>query len=167
MAQLNYDTSTVTPDQGRMLWQPGRYAVEIIKAEVMPTKSGLGEYVLAELRTEDGRPYYARYNVAHESAEAERIGRQQFAALHHAAGMPVLRDTDQLIGRKVVIEIGLKKRKDTGEDENVIRGVFPAGTSTTLPFAAMLAPSAAMLAQQAKPTASGAPVPPWAAGRAA
>lgn len=156
MAQLNYDTSTITPDEGRSLWNPGRYAVEIIKADVLPTRSGLGEYVSVELRTEEGRAYYARYNVQNESAEAERIGRQQFAALHHAAGLPVLRDTDQLIGRKVVIELGVKKRKDNNEEENVIRGHYPAGT-----------PVAAAPVAKPLPAAGNAPVPPWASGKAA
>lgn len=165
MAQLDYDTSTVSPYQGRSVWNPGRYAFEIVKADKKPTKSGSGEFVAVEFRDENGRRYWSNYNVKNESAECENIGRQQFAALHHAAGMPVLRDTNQLIGRRVVLEIGVRKRRDTGEDENVVRGHFPAGTPTTPPSAAMLAPSAAMLAPQA--TASGAPVPPWAAGRAA
>jgi hypothetical protein len=155
MARLNYDTSTVSPDQGRSLWAPGRYAFEIIRADVKITKSGNGEFVAVEFRDEESKPYWANYNVQNESADAERIGRSQFAALHHAAGLPKLEDTDQLIGRRVVLEIGVKKRKDTGEDENVVRGYLPAGT-TTAPMS------------QARPATGSAPVPPWAAkGKAA
>jgi hypothetical protein len=151
--RLNYDTSAVAPDTGRTLWAPDRYPVEITGCDVKPTKAGDGEYIEVEFSTYEGRRYVHRYNVANPNQDAERIGRSQFSALHHAAGVPALTDTDQLIGRKVVLDMGIKKNK-AGEDENTIRGYIPANGATSAPKP-----------QHTKPGAASAP--PWASGKAA
>lgn len=127
--KIGYNTAEVQPQAtGSFLWQPGTYLVEVEDAEVRDTKSGSGQYIRVVFAEVDGRrKYYNNYNVHNANPKTESIAREQFAALHHAMGLPKVDDTDELIGRRVKLVIGVRKNSSTGEDENVVRAYEPAG----------------------------------------
>lgn len=159
MPQIGFDPSTVEPSAPMGVFPPGKYPVEIASADVKPTKAGDGEYAEIAFSVLDGplknRKHFERYNISNPSAEAERIARENFAALCIAANSPRIKDTDELVGRTLVLDLGLTKRKDNGEDQNRIRGYYPLGTQTAAEPASTKAPAA------------GTAAPPWAAGKKA
>lgn len=159
MPQIGFDPSTVEPSAPMGVIPAGKHPVQIEGADVKPTKAGDGEYAEIVFVVLDGvaknRKHWERYNISNPSGEAERIARENFAALCIAANSPRIKDTDELVGRTLVIDLGITKRKDTGEEQNRIRGYYPSGTQT----AAEPTPAKA-------PAAAGA-APPWAAGKKA
>lgn len=157
MAQLNFAADEQQPMAPLGAWIPGKHRVMIDAADVKPTKNGDGEYVEVVFQAvggdNDGRKHWERYNISNPNQDAEKIAKAAFASLCLAIGVPRLTDTDQLIGRKCVLETAIGKRKDTGEDQTRIRGYYE-GSAAAAPAAAR------------KPAASGGAMP-WQRGKAA
>ena len=61
-----------------------------------------------------GRKLFGWFTLQHESAEAERIGRNDFYSLKLAICDPTLTDTDALIGENFVARVGSVKDKRDG-----------------------------------------------------
>lgn len=105
----------------------GWYTATITETDVKDTKDGRGKYVKVRCDvtgpTHQGRVVFGNLNIQNPSAEAERIGRQQFGDLLRSLGMDRIQDTDQLVGGNVQVKVGIRKDK-TGqyEDQNDIRG---------------------------------------------
>lgn len=151
MAQMSFNAETVAPQQSFKPLPAGVYSVVAIDSEVKPTKSGGGQVAQFTMQVVEGehtgRKVFARFNIANQNPEAERIGQSQFSAFCHAAGVLQVSDTAQLHGRPVRAKV--KIRKDpTGqyEDSNEVNG-FEAGTGTTPP--AFTSPVAAPAAASA------------------
>lgn len=156
MPQIGFDPSTVEPSAPMGLLPKGKHPVQVEATDVKLTKAGDGEYAEITFVVIDGpaknRKYWERYNISNPSAEAERIARENFAALCVAAGSPRIKDTDELVGKTLVLDIGISKRKDNGEDQNRTLGYYPSGTAT-VPAAAVPKAAPAAATQKA----------PWAA----
>ena len=155
MAQMNFDASTVAPQQAFKVLPAGVYSVVATESEVKPTKNGTGQVAQFTMQVVEGehtgRKIFARFNIANQNPEAERIGQSQFSAFCHAAGVLQVSDTAQLHGRPVRAKV--KIRKDPSgqyEESNEVSG-FEAGTT---------GPSApAIQSPVAAPAA--AATPPW------
>ncbi len=133
MAQMNFDASTVAPQQAFEVLPAGVYSVVATDSEVKPTKNGSGQVAQFTMQVVEGvhtgRKIFARFNIANQNPEAERIGQSQFSAFCHAAGVLQVNDTAQLHGRPVRAKV--KIRKDPSgqyEDSNEVSG-FEAGTT--------------------------------------
>ena len=142
------------PEQEFQPIPDGWYQTEIKKAELKPTKDGTGEYINVQYSVlgpaHAGRVVFGMINVRNKNPEAETIGLRQLKELRAACGLAVLRDTDELVGRNVEINVKTQKSEEYG-DRNTVAKIRSAGGSSPMP----------------KPGASATPAPggstpPWA-----
>ena len=159
MANLNFDTSGIEPQQPFSALPPGRYNAAIEDSEIKTTKAGTGEYLQLTFGVLDGahagRKVWARLNIRNPNKTAEEIAARELASVCLAVGLTRVNDSSELHNRPLMIDVGIEKNPQTGEDTNRIRGYFAAGASLPPPAAA-------------KPVATPAkPAAPWAKGRAA
>lgn len=153
MAQMNFNAETVAPQQSFKVLPAGVYSVVATDSEVKPTKNGTGQVAQFTMQVVEGehtgRKIFARFNIANQNPEAERIGQSQFSAFCHAAGVLQVSDTAQLHGRPVRAKV--KIRKDASgqyEDSNEISGFEMGTTGPTAPAiqSPVAAPAAAATA---------------------
>lgn len=150
-----FDSSAVEPREdftGELL-PAGTYVVEILDAEIKAAKSGNGTLLKIDHQVIDPEKYAKRrlwkqINIQHTNAQAEQIGRSELSGLCRAIGVPVLDESDDLIGKVVKVKVGIRKGKDGYADQNEIRSYESALTAPT-----PKAPPA---------TVNSRPAPPWA-----
>lgn len=166
MSAINFNAAEVAPQQSFKVLPAGVYSVVATESEVKPTKNLTGQVAQFTMQVVEGehtgRKIFARFNIANQNPEAERIGQSQFSAFCHAAGVLQVSDTAQLHGRPVRAKV--KIRKDpTGqyEDSNEVNG-FEAtgGPSPAAPGFAAAAPAGFQAPQASAPAGA---VPPWKA----
>jgi len=162
MAQLPQSFSAAELPQSDRNYDPipeGWYDVEIKGAELRTTKAGNGQYIAVRYDvtgpTHAGRVVYGNLNVSNPNPKAEEIGRQQMGELMRSIGLPVLQDTDQLVGGRLSIKVSIRKSEQYG-DSNDVKG-FKALVGGAAP--AVAAPSAPAPQPAAAPAGS---APPWA-----
>jgi len=162
MAQLPQSFSAAELPQSDRNYDPipeGWYDVEIKGAELRTTKAGNGQYIAVRYDvtgpTHAGRVVYGNLNVSNPNPKAEEIGRQQMGELMRSIGLPVLQDTDQLVGGRLSIKVSIRKSEQYG-DSNDVKG-FKALAGGAAP--AVAAPSAPAPQSAAAPAGS---APPWA-----
>jgi len=149
MANLNgFDASTVEPTTEFDPVPAGKYLAVITASEMKETKSGNGSYLELQFQIIEGeyanRNVWARLNLSNPNAQAVQIARAQLSAICRAVGVITPNDSVELHNLPLVIDVRCKKREDTGEIVNEIKG-----------FSKKEAPSA-----PARPAASS--TPPWA-----
>lgn len=165
MAQLNFDASSVAPQQAFQVLPAGVYATMIVESEIKPTKNGTGQMAVFTLQVVDGehrgRKLFARINVRNQSPEAERIGQAQLSSLCHAAGVLQIVDTAQLHNRTVRAKVKVR-RDQTGqyEDQNEVTAFEAIGSQAApMPMVTGAPPAAAPSAPVTQPAAVS--TPPW------
>jgi hypothetical protein len=114
----------------------GEYPVEIERAEVKQTKAGTGSYISVMYRVigedRNNACIFGNLNIRNPNPKAEEIGRQQLGSLMRAIGVTRLQDTDEMIGRQLVVKINIKKDEEHG-DRNEIKSWKPYGQSSAMP----------------------------------
>lgn len=156
-----FDANAVPPDAGRD-FEPlpaGAYEVEISNADVKDTKNGNGCYLALELTvvgpTNAGRKVWANITLKNSNAQAEQIGAGQLSALCHAAGIPVLKDSDQLFQKIVRVRLKVTPAKDGFQAKNDVTAYEAVGAQQPGPTASRPAANAPA------PAASAAKKAPW------
>ncbi len=150
MAHLNgFDATQVEPNAGFDPIPAGKYLAAITESEMKPTKNGSGSYLQLTLTVLDGehkgRVLWARLNLNNPNATAVKIARAELSAVCHAVGVMQPRDSVELHNIPLLITVKLKKREDTGELTNEIKGFEPKSVAAGVP-------------QQAPATSN---TPPW------
>jgi len=130
----------------------GKHLCIITNSEMKPTKNGAGEYLQLELEVVEGphkgRKLWDRLTLKHPNELTVRIARGTLAQIRQATGVMSPRDSVELHNLPLVASVGLKRREDTGEMTNVVKGYAKRGAS-----GASNAPQAA--------SATNGSVPPW------
>ena len=122
----NFDASQVDPNVPFDPIPAGKYLAAIIESEMKPTKAGNGQYL--ELRFEvlegeyRGRPLWARLNLDNPNPQTIKIARADLSAICRAVGVMAPGDSVDLHNLPLVITVRCKKRPDTGELTNEVRG---------------------------------------------
>ena len=127
MADLgNFNANDVEPTGDFEPIPAGKYLAVITDSETKPTKSGNGSYLQLTFQVIDGefknRFLWARLNLANPNATAEKIARAELSAICRAVGVMTPNDSLELHNLPLVITVKCRKRKDTDEIENVIKG---------------------------------------------
>ena len=109
----------------------GKYKAEITDASVGPTKNGRGQAVTLTWTVVEGeyehRLLFQRILIQHESAEAQRFGRQKFKDVCVACGItdPVT-DLSVLCFKPCTISVAIRQDKEGKyDDKNEIMRVVP------------------------------------------
>jgi len=150
MANLNnFDANQVDPAVGFDPIPAGKYLAVITESEMKPTKAGDGKYLQLTFQILDGpfkgRLVWARLNLENSNAQTVKIARAELSAVCRAVGVMAPKDSVELHNVPLEISVGCKKRKDTGDITNTIKGYAKKGS------AAAAAPRAA----------APAGAPPW------
>jgi hypothetical protein len=153
MANLNgFNAKEVEPTASFEPIPAGKYPAAITESEMKPTKNGSGNYLQLTFTIIDGeyknRVLWARLNLNNPNATAVKIAQSELSAVCHAVGVMQPRDSADLHNLPLVIVVKLRKREDTGDLANDIKGYERKGAGAP--------------AQQQAPAA--ASTPPWRRG---
>jgi hypothetical protein len=127
MADLNgFNAHDVEPNAGFDPIPAGKYLAVITATVMKPTKNGKGEYLELELEVVEGpykgRKVWDRLTLKHPNEQTVQIARGTLSAICHAIGVMKPKDSIELHNLPLVVSVALKKREDTGEPTNVIKG---------------------------------------------
>jgi len=127
MANLNgFDARTVDPAADFEPIPAGKYLAAITESEMKETKNGSGQYLQLTFTVLEGeyknRVLWARLNLDNPNATAVKIARAELSAVCHAVGVMAPKDSIELHNLPLVITVKLKKRQDTDELTNEIKG---------------------------------------------
>ncbi len=155
MANLSgFDANRVEPTTDFDPLPAGKYLAVITESEMKPTKAGTGSYLQLTFEILDGphkgRKVWARLNLANSNETTVKIAQAELSAICRAVSVLAPNDSVELHNLPLVIAVKCKKRADTGEISNEVRGYSPK---------ASLAESAV---KPSAPSANGMPTtPPW------
>ena len=127
MANLRgFDATQVEPSTTFDPIPAGKYLAAIIESNMKPTKSGKGQYLELTFQILEGdfkgRKVWARLNLDNPNAQTVKIARGELSAICRAVGVMAPNDSTDLHNLPVVIGVRCKKRQDTGEITNEVRG---------------------------------------------
>ena len=127
MANLNgFNATEVEPTSNFDPLPAGKYLAAITESEMKPTKNGGGSYLQLTFTVLEGdyknRVLWARLNLNNPNATAVKIARAELSAICHAVGVMQPRDSVDLHNLPLVIVVKLRKREDTGDLTNEIKG---------------------------------------------
>ncbi|MCZ2341675.1 MAG: DUF669 domain-containing protein [Bacteroidales bacterium] len=155
MANLNgFDANQVEPTGDFDPVPAGKYLAVITESEMKPTKSGSGSYLQLTFEIIEGehkgRLLWARLNLDNPNATAVTIARAELSAICRAVGVLAPKDSVELHNLPLVIHVKCKKRDDTGDITNEVRGYSPKNTESPV-AAKSAAPSANGVANNSTP----------------
>jgi hypothetical protein len=127
MANLNgFNAAEVEPTSNFDPLPAGKYLAAITETEMKPTKNGSGNYLQLTFTIIDGpyknRVLWARLNLKNPNATAVKIAMSELSAICRATGVMTPRDSIELHNLPLTILVKCKKREDTGELTNEIKG---------------------------------------------
>ena len=127
MANLNnFDARTVEPTVDFEPIPASKYLAAITASQMKSTKSGNGSYLELEFAVLEGdckgRKLWARLNLDNPNTTTVQIARAELSAICRAVGVLQPRDSVELHNLPLVITVKLKKRDDTGDLTNEIKG---------------------------------------------
>ena len=127
MADLRgFDANTVEPSTDFEPIPAGTYEALIIDSAMNTTRSGDGQFL--ELVFEviagphKGRRLWARLNLTNANELTVQIAKAELSALCRAVNVLAPNDSIELHNIPLILKVGVKRRNDTQELSNVIRG---------------------------------------------
>lgn len=115
----------------------GKYVAAISASELKPTKSGAGNYLELSFQVLEGqykgRVLWARLNLDNPNPTTVKIARAELSAICRAIGVMTPRDSQDLHNLPLEINVRVKKRADTGELTNEIKGYGKKEAATGQP----------------------------------
>ena len=148
MANLNgFDANTVEPADELEPIPAGKYIAVITDSEMKPTKSGSGNYLQLTFQIVEGeyanRLLWVRLNLDNPNATAVDIARRELSSICRSVGVLVPTDSVDLHNLPCCIHVRVKRRNDTGELQNEIKGYSGRDAIATPTAASQLASSTA------------------------
>jgi Protein of unknown function (DUF669) len=127
MADLRgFDANQVEPTTEFEPVPAGKYPAVITESEMKPNKAGTGHYLQLTFEIIDGpckgRRLWARLNLDNPNALAVQIARAELSAVCRAVGVLAPNDSVDLHNLPLVVHVKCRKRDDTGELTNEIKG---------------------------------------------
>ena len=144
MPNLNgFNAGDVDPNFAFEPVPAGQYVAAITESEFKPTKSAAGNYLQFTFQILDGeykaRLIWARLNLDNPNAQTVKIARAELSAICRAVGVLAPKDSVELHNLPLLITVGHKKRQDTGELTNVIKGYAKKDAAAARPAPATVA----------------------------
>lgn len=127
MANLNgFDARTVDPSTDFEPLPAGKYLAVITDSEMKSTKSGNGSFLELTLQVIEGeykgRNLWTRLNLDNPNETAVKIARGELSALCRAVGVLQPKDSCELHNLPLLVTVKCKKREDTGDIVNEVKG---------------------------------------------
>jgi hypothetical protein len=159
MPELGFDLNSYEAQQGFTPPPPGDYTAAIESADIQPTANNTGKVMKLSVQIIEG-PHQGKsllhfLNIVNPSDKAEKIARQELAAIVEACGKPKsIQRTEELYGLPVRITVGIEK-DNKGVDRARIQRFSAYRPRSTA------APVASSPAAQSQSAANGDGSPPW------
>ena len=127
MANLNnFDARTVEPTVDFEPIPASKYLAAITASQMKSTKNGNGSYLELEFAVLEGnckgRKLWARLNLNNSNTTTVKIARSELSAICRSIGILTPKDSCELHNIPLVIVVKCKKREDTGDVVNEIKG---------------------------------------------
>ena len=127
MANLNgFDANAVEPSTDFEAIPAGKYLAVITDSEMKPTKAGTGSYLELTFQIVEGeyknRNLWARLNLDNPNPVAVQIAKAELSAICRAVGVMLPKDSVELHNLPLLITVKCKRRDDTGDIVNEIKG---------------------------------------------
>jgi len=127
MANLNgFNANEVEPNTSFDPLPAGKYLAAITASEMKATKAGDGSYLELEFTVIEGqykeRKLWDRLCLNHSNPQTVKIARGNLSAICRAVGVMQPKDSVELHNLPLVITVKVKKREDTGELTNEVKG---------------------------------------------
>jgi len=104
----------------------GKYLAVITASEIKPTKAGTGSYLELTFQVIEGqhknRLLWARLNLDNPNATAVQIARAELSSICRAVGVMAPNDSVDLHNLPLMSTVKCKRRDDTGDIANEIKG---------------------------------------------
>jgi len=141
MATLSgFDANQVEPADEFEAIPAGKYQAVITDSEFKPTKAGTGNYLQLAFEIIDGeykgRLLWSRLNLDNPNETAVKIAQQELSAVCRAVGVLTPQDSAELHDLPLVIHVRCRKRPETDEITNEIRG-YSSGQQAAPPVRAV------------------------------
>jgi len=138
MANLNnFNANEVEPTAPFEPIPAGKYLAIITASEMKTTKRGDGSYLQLEFTVLDGdckgRKVWDRLCINHPNDLAQKIARGNLSAICRAVGVMQPGDSVELHNLPLVVTVKCKKREDTGELTNEVKGYEPKASAAGQP----------------------------------
>ena len=157
MVALSFNANEVEPTSGFDLIPKGDEPAMITSSEQKTTNAGDGTYIALTFQICQGkhqnRRLWLNLNLENKNPEAVKIASGQLSAICRAVGVMSPKDTSELHDKPMLISIGHRKNKQTGELENVINNFKP--------IAAGPKPQPQPTQNQGQPATAGVTASPW------
>ena len=103
----------------------GNYEATVVSAEEKLSRDALSEYVNVTLAVgEARRKVYDRFLTSHTNPDAVAFGLTKLCALAHASGLETVSSAEDLVGGKVMVELGTEEDPERGEF-NIVKKYMP------------------------------------------
>lgn len=127
MANLKgFNANEVEPSTDFEPIPAGKYLAVITESEVKPNRAATGSYLQLTFQIIDGefknRVLWARLNLDNPNGTAVKLAKAELSAICRAVGVMAPNDSTDLHDLPLVINVKLKRRKDTDELQNQIAG---------------------------------------------
>jgi hypothetical protein len=138
MADLNgFNAHEVDPCASFEAIPAGKYLAAITESEMKATKSGSGSYLQLTFTILEGeyknRLVWARLNLANPNDTTVKIARSELSSVCRAVGVMQPKDSVELHNVPLLITVKVKKRQDTGELTNEVKGYEPKSAAAGKP----------------------------------
>lgn len=164
MATLNFDASTVDPNDSFDPIPAGWYNAIIDDTEMKPTRDGSGQYLQIRFSVIDGeyanRKVFTRLNLKNNNPVAQEIAYKDLSAICRAVNVIRVEDTQQLHGIPLMVKVKIRPAQGEWEASNEVSGY--KGANDGMANAQAPAPAAPVPQQQPAMPAQNAPAQPWA-----
>ncbi len=127
MADLNgFNANEVEPTSDFEPLPAGKYVTAITDSEMKATKAGTGHYLELTFQVLEGpcknRLLWSRLNLDNPNAQAVQIAHGELSAICRAVGVMQPKDSSELHDRPLVVTVKCKRRDDTGDIMNEVKG---------------------------------------------
>lgn len=127
MADLRgFDATEVEPSTAFDPIPAGKYLALITASEMKANKAGTGQFLQLTFQIIDGeyknRLLWGRLNLDNPNTTAVKIARAELSAICRAVGVLAPNDSTDLHNLPLVVHVRCRKRADTGEITNEIKG---------------------------------------------
>ena len=138
MANLNgFNAANVEPAVDFDPIPAGKYLAVITTSEMKPTKTGNGTFLDLTFQVLEGqyknRMLWSRLNLDNPNAQAVQIAQAELSAICRAVGVITPKDSIELHNLPLLVTVKVKKREDTGDLMNEIKGYTKKESATGLP----------------------------------
>jgi hypothetical protein len=127
MAKMNFNASAVElpeqADSGNYVSkydQPipeGEYLAEVVETDIRATKKGNGHYTLVKWEVAEGdhigRWLFEYHNHDNPNEKAVEIAARNLKKICNAFGIDGFDDTDELMGKRAILSVGIDKKDNT------------------------------------------------------